>query len=163
MTRDLQRQHPFELKEELSNFSAAGSFFMFERQFVILIGEGFVQPLQSVCADPGAASATDIEFPPEFSSQAATVQTAPLTMDLPEIARHPLPPGIPESELTFHQWPDCNIAGVGKSPVRNVYSEGRVYDGIAVQLSAQSPMYTIEETTVHYDEKKTRSFALKWS
>lgn len=120
------------------------------------IGEGFVQPLQSVCADPGAASATDIEFPPEFSSLAATVQTAPLTMDLPEIARHPLPPGIPESELTFHQWPDCHIAGVGMSSVWNVYSEGRVYDGIAIQLSAQSPMYTIEEKTVHYDEKKNQ-------
>ena len=183
MTRDLQRQHPFELKEELSNFSAAGSFFMFERQFVILIGEGFVQPPKSVCADPGSASATDNEFsrlaagyttvqtaplavdlpgiarqpvPPEFSSQAATVQTAPLAMDLPEIARYPLPPGIPESELTFHQWPDCNIAGVGKSSVWNVFSEGRVYDSIAVQLSAQSPMYTIEEKTVHYDAKKNQ-------
>jgi hypothetical protein len=156
MTQDLQRQHPFELKEELSSFSAAGSFFMFERQFVVLIGEGFVQPLQSVCADPGAASAIDNEFPPEFSSQAAIVQTAPLAMDLPEIARYPLPPGIPEFELTFHQWPDCNIAGVGKSSVWNVYSEGRVYDSIAVQLSAQSPMYTIEEKTVHYDEKKNQ-------
>ena len=181
MNQDLQRQHSFEVHEELSNFSAAGSFFMFERQFVILIGAGFVQPPKSVYADPGSASATEFissecQSQSQFSQvtspvpkllarrstgrsapvSAATVQTAPLDIGLPEFARRPLPPGIPKSKLTFHQWPDCNIAGVGRSRVWNVYNAGRIYDGIAIQLSELSPIYTIEDRTVHYDEKKNQ-------
>jgi hypothetical protein len=187
MNRDLQSQHPFEFHDELSNFSAAGSFFMFERQFVILIGAGFVQPPQSVCADSGSASATEfdisdvpVQAPVSHGASlasirkpaprpaarlstgqpaprpAATVQTAPLAIGLPEIARRPLPPGIPQSQLKFHQWQDCNIAGVGMSHVWNVYDAGRVYDGIAVQLTEDEPIYTIEDKTVHYDQTENQ-------
>ena len=185
MDKDLQRQHPFEFHEELSNFSAAGSFFMFATQFVILIGEGFVQPPQSVYADPSSASATECErsecpaqdyhvtsLDPTLRGRrstgklvrpAATVQTAPLAIGLPEIARRPLPPGIPKSELTFNQWRDCSIAGVGLSRVWNVFNAGRVFDGIAVQLLgiAVSPMYTIEDKTVHYDETKNQVICMQ--
>jgi hypothetical protein len=86
------------------------------------------------------------------ASAPLVTSSAPSVVGLPSIARGLFPSDVKAEDITWDVWKDCMVQGVGLCHVWNVYTKGRVFDDIAIQLVGTSDKSLIVNRTVHYDE-----------
>ena len=72
---------------------------------------------------------------------------------LPAIARGKLPRDIQEQDITWDEFKDCVVRGVGKCKVWNVHANERSFDSIAIQVVGSSDVYNVVDKTIRYDAK----------
>ena len=126
----------------------------------------------AVESSPSASRSADDAPSPRLSTTAVTsrghrsavvneVESLKLIVDspattladrLPAFARGRLNPDVDSDDWIWDKWQDCNIAGVGRCHVWNVYTCDRSSDDIAIQLLGDCRKYIVVKRTIHYDD-----------